>query len=400
MSVILKRLVKTLSIQLKSDQSVFDQIKNHLASSAPELVILHAQINIEYSILCSKIAYEYSSPPAQQLKTQIEEALQIAELLEMIYRDYLDVPREIERLNKEQRLMSAYLSDERRNLQAETQTLYVSKWVRDQSSYINLPRLFAVRARRVLMAIVPLTDTASYYHQSMQAIDQYAAPFFSHLAWLYFIPRIANHLVMIIKHTFEHGGMTVQEKALGWPTRLKIQLQARWPDLSNDLPWMIANSVSCFVLIGPLLPYNIILSICMQFYEIAQATCQYYIELNHLYQQRDDYISMRDLNLKDTEEYRTIDTYIVHLNKRIDYETNRLLIPIVNTTVLLLAIILAAPVFTPGYAVAGGVIAVTSTIGAYAAKKYVESERPPGNLFQLLNNPPCNDAEALMPPIQ
>ncbi len=389
MSVILKRLGRSLNVLLEPEQSFAAQIRARTPAANTELVVQHAKINIEYSVLCSKIACEWSSNTLE-FREQMEEALQTAELLEMIYRDYMDVPRESDRLQKEQALMRAWLNREGVTRQTEANQLYVSKWIRENTAFVNLPRLFTVRARRLLMAIAPLTEAASPYRQSMQAIDQYAAPFLSHLAWLYFIPRITDHLVMIVKHTIEHDGMTDEEKALGWQTRLKLQLQARWPDLSNDLPWMIANCVSCFVLVGPLLPYSIILSICMQFYEIIQVICLYVLETNNLHQQRDDYISARNENPADSEEYRTVDAYIEHLNRRIDYETDRLWIPIINATVLLLAIILAAPIFAPGYAVAGGVIAVSSTIGAYAARKYVESEKPPANLFQLLDNAPSN----------
>lgn len=391
MSVIFKRLERSLNAPPQSGHSFFDYIKTPSFTSKTELVIQHAKINIEYSVLCSKIACEWPSQTADVKKQMIEDALQTAQLLEIIYRDYLDVPREVDRLKKEQMLMRAWLNRESLLQHEDANTLYVSKWIRENTSYVNLPRLFAVRTRRLLMAIVPLTNAASAYHQSMQAIDQYAAPFFLHLAWLYFIPRITDNLVMILKHTIEHDGMTDEEKALGWQTRLWIQLQTRWPDLSNDLPWMIANCFSCFVLVGPLLPYNSILSICMQFYEIAQSYCIYHVEMNHLQQQRADYINARDENPEDSEEYRALDAYIQHLNKRIDYEGDRLFIPVINTTVLLLAIILAAPIFAPGYAVAGGVIAVMSTVGAHAAKKYVESEKPPSHLFQLLDPLPDND---------
>lgn len=385
MSVILKRLARSLNLSIGPEQSFASVLNTRPFASNTDLVIQHARINIEYSVLCSKIACEWSSQ-SPMLKQQMNEALETAELLEMIYRDYLDVPREISRLQKEQQLMRAWLNNDGMARHQEANTLYVSKWIRDQTVYLNLPRLFAVRARRLLMAIVPLTTANSAYHQSMQTFDRYAAPFFSHLAWLYFIPRITNHLVMILKHTIEHDGMTDEEKALGWQTRLWVQLQGRWPDLSNDLPWLIANSFSCFVLVGPLLPYNIILSICMQFFEIAQSFSIYVVEMNYLYQQRAEYINARDDYTEDSEDYQQLDAYIEHLNKRIDYESHRLLISVVNTSILLLAIILAAPIFAPGYAVAGGVIAVSSTIGTYAARQYVDSEKPQSNLFQLLDN--------------
>lgn len=389
MSVIFNRLERSLNLSLRPGESLTEHFRNRTPELNAELVIQHAQINIEYAVLCSQITCEWSNNHTPAFRQNVEHALETAGLLEIIYDDYLDLPREVERLRKEQRFMRAWLNRENIDTTHHSDQSYIEEDIHKLTVKINLPRLFLLRTKRLLMAIVPLTATNSSYYRTMKAVDPYLAPLFSHVAWCIFIPRIACHLFLILKHTIEHDGMSNEEKAMGVANRLSVQLMARWVDLTNDIPWLMANCVSCFLLVGPLLPYNIVLSIAMQFYEIAQSMLIYLVELHHLHEQQKHYINARDAQPAGSEAYLKFNNYLVHLGKRIDYESARLFIPVVNTTILLLAIVLAAPIFTPACAVAGGAIAVSSTIGTWFVKNYyVESPstKPPNHLFQLLEN--------------
>jgi hypothetical protein len=396
MSILLKRIEQSFGLVISGSldhAQIAVNIWELPKQSRTDLVRHYAQINIEYNVLCSQIAIELTAgESATKLRTQIEEALRIAELLETLYKSYLDIPRELHRVQKEQRLLRLWLALSPKQIDTALSPVYTSKLIRESTSNLNLYRLFSVRLRRLLMAITPLTNTTSTYYRSMKQVDKFAGPFFSHLAWLYFIPRISINLAMCFKHTFEHNDMSNEEKGIDWTTRLKIQLFARWPDLLNDIPWLIANAVSCFLFIGAYAPYGIVLSICMQFYEVAQAVGQHYIEIQHLQEQCAEYANLRDACEKNSEEYKNFDTFIKHFEQRIDYESKRLLIPIVNASVLLVAIIFAAPVFSPGFAVAGGVIAVLITIISYLAKKELEKHKPASNLFQLIEKSSPNSA--------
>lgn len=391
MSTILHRLDHSFSLPIKTDHTTQD-IKHSIRTLSHEkrtqLILQHAKINLEYNVLCSKIATEFASNPPD-LREQIIAALKTAELLEVIYRDYLVVPREIKRLKEEQRALRQWLSPNiTRSKKKSAEKTYTSETIRGKTGLINLPRLFTVRLRRLLVAISMMTSATSDYHQTISNIDSYLGPVLSNLAWLYFIPRIADNLAMMIKHTVLHPWMNEEEKELGWQTRLRVQFNSRWQELSNDIPWMIGNTLGCFVFVGTLLPYAIVLALVMQLYEVIQSYIIYQTEIDNLEQQRQEYQTLLFNSTPGSEENKQINAYLEHLEKRIAYETRRVWLPLRTALILMLAISLAAPIFSPVFAVLGGIIAVLVTIHGYRARKELERQKPSGSqLFGLLNNP-------------
>jgi hypothetical protein len=397
MNPVLKRIHQSFQFESPTDsspQAIATSISQLSPLAREKLISHHSKLNMEYSILCAKIASEWrhTAPNKALMKEQIDAALSVATLLEAIYQHYLDVPREVVRLKKERQTLKALqqkLENPSVAIKEEAAAVpqtYLSKTIREKTSSINLHRLFNVRLRRLVITSSRLMNNDSPIRLDINDFDnKFTGPFFSHLAWLYFIPRISVNVSMILKHTIPHDGMSKEEKALSWQTRLKIQLQARWPDLSNDVPWLIANTISCFVLVGPLLPYAITFSICMQVYEMAQASMLYYVEITNLKEQRIVYEKQLKNLTPGSDEYCQTQSYIAHMDARIKHESKRLMIAVINTSVLLLAIVLAAPCFSPICAVIGAAIAVLSTIIAYQARVYREKRKPDSNLSQFLS---------------
>jgi len=390
MSIILRRLNHSFSLSLEGNyerKELENQIRNVLShENRTQLVLEHAKINLEYNVLCSKIANEFYSNP-DELREQMEAALKTAELLEVIYEDYLVVPREIKRLKEEQRALREWLNlNTKKNKNKSAEKTYASETIRGKTSLINLPRLFTVRLRRLLIAISVMTSATSDYHQTISKIDSYLGPALSNLAWLYFIPRIADNLAMTIKHTVSHPWMSKEEKELGWQTRLRIQFNSRWQDLSNDIPWMIGNTLGCFVFVGSLLPYAIVLTLALQFYEVIQSYAIYRIEIDNLEQQRQKYQELLNNSPRDSKENKQINDYLNHLDTRIAYEKKRVWLSLRTALILMVAISLAIPFFSPTFAVIGASIAVLITIHGYLARKELEKQKPSGSqLFGLLN---------------
>ena len=126
----------------------------------------------------------------------------------------------------------------------------------------------------------------------------------------------------------------------------------------------------------------------MQFYEVIQSVTVYMIELNQLHQQRDDYVMLLDQTDENSSDYNDIQSYIDHLELRINFESNRQWIPVQNAIILFFAMILAAPIFafSPWIAIAGGLIAVATTINAYLEQQFIEQERPRADLFAQLKS--------------
>ena len=396
MSFILDRIEKSfhLSMQgIETENGSKKRITTYINALSPEfranLIQHHAQINIEYTVLCSRLATEFNHTQHTELKQQLKDILKIAELLDILYTSYLNVPREYNRLRQEQSIFRRWLKKEEQNTlnNVTSNTTYTSKVIREKTSLYNFPRFLAVRGRRLLIAISLTTDNLSTYRFVITKGDKVAAFILSNIAWVYFIPRITNNLAMMLKHTIPLPfiNMSEEEKKLGLGNRFWIQLKTRWADLTNDIPWGSANFVGYFILTGSWASLGIVLSICMQFYEILQASLQYYIKITkQLLPQLKVYQQLIKNIDKNSQNYVGIKSYIDHLEQYIKHESTRLIISIANASVLLIAIILAAPLFafSPWFAIAGGVIAVSTTLIAYFAQRLVPKLN--GNLCKLL----------------
>lgn len=391
MSFIINRIEKSFNVSIPYTDTITDEvIKKMDPKDRADLIKHHAQLNVEYTVLCSKITQEFKSNQHAEFKEKIEEALRIAELLEIIYSSYLNIPREYERLQQEKIIFNSWLTQEARknSLPAQKSRIYSSKAIREKTSDYNFYRFLVVRARRLLLTIAPVTHPLSSYRHVIAEGDKFIGPFFAKVTLFYFIPRLSNNLFMTLKHTISNPYMSEQEKILRWQTRFYIQLKARWPDVSNDIPWMIANSVSYFVLTGALAPYGIILSISMQLYDVLQTSIQYYIKI--IKQLRPQLETYRQLLTKITNsnspEYQQLKSYIDHFEQYIKYETNRLIVSLINVSALLIAIILAAPLFafSPAFAIAGGALAVATTITSFIVQKNLPKQQ--NNLHNLLLN--------------
>lgn len=424
MSIILRRLVTSFSLSLhevdtevnttarKDTESRISWLKD---SDRNNLVLHHSEINLEYVVLSSIIAKEFekdlinlrnAQPERREiLKKQLEILLKTATLLEIIYCDYLCEPGEVAQLKKQQDILRHWLNflnmdAVEDNLDSQTINAVEDNWYTSQRCFklticSNFGRLVINRLLRLLRAIALFTNELSFYSCSIKQIDQYAIPIFTHAAWIIFIPRIAVNLTMMLKHATRYYWMSADEKQLNGLTHLRIQWNMRWPDISNDLPWLIANLTSAFVLTGSLAPYAIILSISMQFYEIALALAQWYFETKHLREQLEIYQGLPDSNDKERS--------IEELEQRLDYDDKRLWIPVWNTSALLVAIILTAPALaatSPFLPLFGGCIAVTTTFASRHKReqlKLSETNRTK-NLFSFFQQPtpppdqPINDS--------
>lgn len=394
MSVIQTRLKQSFSFFLDARQPK-ETIKSHInalsGDKRKELMSYHTQLNLEYNVLCSKIACDLeANADIFILRKQMRDALKTSELLEVIYQDYLDTPKEKDRLKREQRALLQWLYLDPNEHDAPEKITYLEDWIRENTSYFNLPRVCLVRFRKLILALAPFIDSESLYNQTIQPVDHYVAIFLTNLACFYFLPRLLDNLAMIVKHTTKHETMTEEEKALGWRTRLHIQLCLRWVELTSDLLWLIDNIISMFIIVGPLLPIRIAYSMCMQLVDITMACIQKNIEIEALDQQRNEYIKCRDEAFCDSDEYEQIVAFIEHFDRRIQYENTMLWIPIINSCILLLALILAIPTLAPACSVVSGLIAISVTLGSYYVKKQLEEQKPTEKLFELLENTQSN----------
>ncbi|WP_133130689.1 hypothetical protein [Legionella yabuuchiae] len=340
-------------------------------------------LSLEYNLICTQLAHDFIQGKAKPaICAQVEVALALAELLEILNRDYLDVPREIMRLQQEQKLFKEFLVQH--GYQFPTPSLHVSLnpgWNIDRRTHnttveLNWLRLMTIRIRRLLVVIAPMTAELSTYRRWVVQFDRFLNPFLLHLAWLFFTPRLLVNLTMMLKHVIPGHWMSDQEKALGWEARLLAEWKKRWFELGNDTLWLISGIINCFILTGALAPFAIYVSVALQGFDVMLACMRMIHEssrFNRLYKHYETLLKDDKLSYEQREE---ITTYLRHLQQKMSHEQQRLWLGIINTSVLLGAIILAIPLFglNPLIPLIGAAIAVSMTIASYIITKRLENK--------------------------
>ena len=345
------------------------------------LVENHQSLNIEYSVHSAQLAHDLLRKNTIEVIQQIEAALLMAELLEVIYRDYLIVPREAIRLRNEQQLYRSMLVSAGYDFITDTDHAVVdtqfTKNVRERTAIINWSRLLIGRIRRFFALLSPVINDSSYSNM-FTGIDRYTGPVLNYASWPVFIPRLSTNLFLTAKHLFPGSWMSEQEKALGWQTRLKAQLSRRGFELGNDSMAMTVNIINCFVLIGALSPLGLYATVASLAFDVFYACLRFYIEVGRvqkLEQQYRDRLKSDNLPLEEREH---IKEYLFHLHQRIAYEEKRIYIQISLTSSLLLAFALTLPFFmaSPLLPMIGALLSIIVTIGYYMANKKLEQQKP------------------------
>lgn len=390
------RLQQSLGCDLPTSTGDGWTITSFLAAQTPDFfrprVEQHASLSLEYNVLCTQLLHDFFRPgprDEEQLTRSLLAAQMMAELLTIVYRDYLDVPREVMRLRKEQQVYHRMLALRGYHVSPLTEPEPESEWfiqrVREFIASSNWLRLFSIRAKRVLNSLVPLTVKTDPYVGFMGRVDMVANPFFAWLSWLFFIPRLFANLAILFKHLVEQQGMSNAEKALGWQNRLLIHLKRRWFELGNDAAWLVFGLLGCFVLIGSLAPVASYMNMVYYVYDVVLAVIRYVHEMQRMDELQAEYRRMMQLaaqepdpNRKEEME-RDIEAFQHQLTERHHFEKKRLLVSVCNTVSLCLGLALCLPFMAalhPIFPVIGAFIILATTVSVYYATRDVERQRP------------------------
>ncbi|MBA2711173.1 MAG: hypothetical protein H0U57_11350 [Tatlockia sp.] len=403
----------------KEDNFFLPWVKNHL------------ELNLRYTIICARLAHDFarkesgvnplSEDEREALTQQLVDALSLAELLTRIY-TRLNVPREIERLKSEQEVyrtllamrgyhfpntpkvyhfepnlpLSKRMSDYleilnwphlitealRRILTFTTPVIdYLgesfSQKVRSNTAVLNFPRLMVVRTRRILMTMRPFLEHLKNYSKFINVVDPFIGPLLNYLSWIFYFPRLAVNLFLLLKHVIPSRWLTDAEKKLNWETRLQTQIQRRWFELSNDAVWFVGGLLGCFLLVGGLSAAGMYLTIGLFFFDVVLASIRAYIELNRLDRLRVEYKEIALTVSNDQSDFEEIASYQTHLEQWHLYEQKRLGLSIASTIALFLGMLFAIPAFTnPIIPLIGACLIVTITLLTYLIGKWVDSQKP------------------------
>lgn len=367
----------------KQPSNFFKQLVPSHITLTMELVVLRAQLARELKNFDKS---QLNSVALERIEQNLQAALALSSILETLYRDYLNVPREEARLQNEQREYRDWLathwqyhfSDLKLNRKIKINTGFAaSQTIRNYARELNPLRLLFVRIRRLLLLVGVLLTSASAYGQGLAAVEQVTAPFFAYIAWLFFMPRLLANLALTCKHVLPNPWMSEKEKSLGWQTRLRGQLERRWPELTNDIAWFINGILICFVLTGPLLPTLIYLAVAIQFYDYLMANLRATIEISRFRTLEKQYQEMAK-KAKTPAEKQAINAYLHELKQRLELERKALHLSLVNFGALLVAICLSVPplaAITPIIPIVGAGMAILITLVNYFGMQKLDQQR-------------------------
>ncbi|MDI9819069.1 hypothetical protein [Legionella sp. PL877] len=407
MTAVLQRLNYQMSClpidpyEVTSSWEFSEYLAKQQTTSFQPFIEAHALLALEYSILCSQLAHDFTDLAAKDTLTaeRVEDcvkslvtALLLAELLTHLYRYYLNVPREVCRLEKEQALYRLFLQNcgyqfpQTGKVIARTDAGSYTRKVRDVTAALNLPRQLAGRVRRLLITLVPVAKNFSYFCRFVAFIDPWAAPVLGYIAWVFYIPRFLVNVALFLKHILPGFGLA-KEKELPLWIRVKTQLERRWFELGNDSLWLAGGLLNCFILTGTLAPVGLYLTVALFLFDAAWAGLRAFVELRRLsnLQAQYDEIQRTTGSVDNPSQMEGGIQYQAHLQQRIEFERKRLLLSVFNTAALFLAMCLAIPALAvnPIIPLIGAILLVAITFINYAAGKWVEKQRPSDKLPDL-----------------
>jgi hypothetical protein len=368
-----------------------DQVERLGPDLYNKLLLLHPALNMEYSIACHQLNHCLSFPEqtnSNKIIEQLTATLMLAELLEPIYFYYLNVPREVVRLRRQQQryrellLEAGYHFSYKSLHKDELETgLSFSQKIRDNTANSNWYRLLITRSKRVLNVLELVGIGSEGFSNFVRLMDQYTNSFFAYLSWCFFIPRLSINLFLLLKHGIPGPWMDEKEKELEWLPRIQAQFQRRGFELVNDLVWTTVGCINCFVLIGGLSPFALYLSMAAFAFDMVNSSLRAYIELNRLFKLKNEY-SLLLKNAASEEERNSIEEFQQFIRRRIDFEQLRLGLHVMSTICVFLAMTLALPIIAvnPLIPLISAVLLILIGITAHILTFVLEQQRPKDNV--------------------
>lgn len=368
------------SRSLTEDSTLFSQADKK--KTIHQLLGEHSQISLEYNVLRCQLAKHLKKPMNEETKELLLVTFLLAQLLELMYFYYLDVPHEVNQYYQDKECLRDWLiangyDFERKQKLTKTEPP-VSKIIGEVTTKSNWPRLFIVRTKKVLDALSSALPSYKAYHGFVEHMDGVADPVFSILASVFFLPRFANNVFHIYKHVVQGSWTGEKEKSLGRTMCLRIQMERRGFELLNDSIWLsvgVLGVINTFILVGVLTTAVLYLSVFFYAVDVFLAGLRAYIEWGRLKKLQDHYSQALVL---ENEDSQNAEDYYDLLNKRIEYETLRMIVSIATTLSVFVGMSLTLPIFVlnPIVPLVGLSFVLLVCLINFAAGKYIERYKP------------------------
>lgn len=391
MSVVFMRLKKQGimlpdMVDSATNQWIFSQnLANKPVDFFRQLVGDPILLRFEYSVFCTRFIHDVESNNAANIVNLTYDALAMAELLEIIYRDYLNVPREIIRLRHDQAIYRTILKNHNVTFtpleKNDSEQFEFDSPIQYQISTWNWHRLGILRVRRCLNALDFIPFELSSTRFWMSQLNRVATPVLTYVSWMYFIPRLSINLAILAKHTIPGWWITDKAYQLGWQARFLAEWEKRWFGIGNDAAGLTAGLINCFILTGASAPYTLYTSMALQAFDMMWAMVRISKEISRL--------KGSLIDLSDDSRSEDVESYRQFLNQRIAHEQNRLWLNVINTSVLLLSLVLAMPAlaFHPVIPATGAFMAAIMTATCYLKATQMDSNKPKDDISVLEKEP-------------
>ncbi len=229
---------------------------------------------------------------------------------------------------------------------------------------MNPRRLYVLRERRFLVLLAPFIKDFAHYSSWILWADGYVLPCLTYLNTAFFLPRLIFNLMTLFDNVFYENKMKSEAKKLDSWTRFKAQWSRLWPQIMNDVAWVLGGIAMCMCLCASFSPFSIYVSVFMQFYDVVIASVRLGIDLNRLHKLTEQY--NKNLIFDDNNEPDELYvSYYRHLEASIRREKSLLILALINAAFICLAICLSLPFMVaiyPAFPVIGAAIAIAMTI--------------------------------------
>lgn len=142
----------------------------------------------------------------------------------------------------------------------------LSSSIRNGTASSNGYRLFLLRLKKMFVTLMPLMKSVAYQNfiQQIEMIN----PFLNHLAWIFYLPRLAINLIGLFQLLIPIQGLYHQEKTLGFISRLKAYWRQTWAEIFNDSVWFVFGLANCFFLS---ITTSMSIAVALYFFDVALA---------------------------------------------------------------------------------------------------------------------------------
>ena len=319
--VLTENLLRNMGLSLRdvmqNNQWVFASTLQNLSPEARDYVMHnHADLNLMHEMLrveCFRHAEHYDSTERTK---RIIAALLHAQILEYVYLTHIKTSdASLIALRNAQAFYLNYLkkagitvpaSPPRKHQHAALESL--EDMFYDATPTADFIRLFVMRFRRMLVFSLAVFNTLKTYGAWVMFLDPFLKSLLVYQACV-LLPRFIINLTHILKHLY----------SVTHPDNPSYQtdaaFQARCWELAYDFGWIVHGLLGALVLVGPLAPFAIYLTVIVPMYNLCVHTARFFVTRARFQSLEDEYKTLLE-HTGYVEHQKEINTLLACLEQK------------------------------------------------------------------------------------